>query len=209
MNYSKKHIQILETAENLFAIKGFEGSTVRDIAEKAGVNIAMISYYFGSKEKLMEALFEQKTGHIKMRVESLLKNDSLTPIQKVNLLIEEHIEKVMDHQKFFKIMLCEQVINKNPAILDLLAKVKKRNTEIIGELIKDGQKKGYFKKKVDVVLLLSTMIGTATQMMINKPYYRDFNNMQKMPAHEFDEMIRNKLSDHVKKIFKAILTDEA
>ncbi len=58
---SVKQVQLLDTAESLFSRKGFEGTSVRDIAEAAGINTAMISYYFGSKEKLMEQIFERKS----------------------------------------------------------------------------------------------------------------------------------------------------
>ena len=47
----------MEAAETLFAAKGFNGTSVLDISETAGVNLAMISYYFGSKKKLFEAMF--------------------------------------------------------------------------------------------------------------------------------------------------------
>jgi len=208
MGFNDKHIQIIETAEGLFSKKGYEATTVRDIAEQAGVNIAMISYYFGSKEKLLEALFNHRLGNLKMRIESLLKNDSLLPLQKIDILIDDHIERVVHHEGFYKIMLCEQVINKNPAIIKTLFEIKKRNAGLINELIIDGQKKGAFKKNVDVILLMSTMVGTVIQVLINHPFYREYNNMKKMPAKEFEETIQKKLSVHVKKIFKAILTNE-
>jgi AcrR family transcriptional regulator len=209
MEYSNKHIQIIETAEQLFSEKGYEATTVRDIAEVAGINIAMVSYYFGSKEKLLEAVFNHRMGNFKMRVESLLKNDSLSPIQKVDILIDEHIERVAHHSGFYKIMLSEQVINKNPVILKLLSELKMRNAELINKLITDGQKKGDFKKNVDVVMLLSTMVGTVIQALINQPFYREFNNLKKMPNKEFEETMLIKLSSHVKKLFKAVLTNEA
>ena len=209
MAYNDKHIQIIETAEVLFAKKGYEASTVRDIAEEAGVNIAMISYYFGSKEKLLEALFNHRLGNLKMRVESLLKNDSLSPFQKMDILIDEHVERVIQHEGFYKIMLCEQVINKNPVIIKLLLEIKRKNSVLINELIIDGQKKGAFKKNVDVILLMSTLVGTVIQALINRPFYREYNDMKKMPAKEFDETMQEKLSIHVKKMFKAILTNEA
>ncbi|MDB5222240.1 MAG: TetR/AcrR family transcriptional regulator [Chitinophagaceae bacterium] len=209
MAYNDKHIQIIETAEELFAKKGYEASTVRDIAEEAGVNIAMISYYFGSKEKLLEALFNHRLGNLKMRVESLLKNDSLSPFQKIDILIDEHIERVIQHEGFYKIMLCEQVINKNPVIIKLLLEIKKRNSGLINELIIDGQEKGAFKKNVDVILLMSTLVGTVIQTLINCPFYREYNEMKKTPAKEFEETMQKRLSLHVKKIFKAILTNEA
>jgi len=62
----------METAEILFAEKGFNGTSVRDIAEKANVNLAMISYYFGSKDKLLEALFGYRGEHFKMKLETIL-----------------------------------------------------------------------------------------------------------------------------------------
>ncbi len=208
MAITPKNIKILETAEKLFAVKGFEGTTVRDIAEQANVNLAMISYYFGSKEKLMENLFEHRTGYIKMRVENLLKNASLSPMEKVELLIDEHIERAVTNQKFHKIMVCEQVVNKNPAIIKVLSQIKIRNAQIIGSLIKDGQKKGAFKKNVDVVMLLGTMVGTVSQMLINKSYYKEFNQLQKNNDKQFEELIKKRLSTHIKKMFKAILTNE-
>lgn len=44
--------RILKTATKLFAEKGFEGTSIRDIAKEAQVNLAMVSYYFGNKEGL-------------------------------------------------------------------------------------------------------------------------------------------------------------
>jgi AcrR family transcriptional regulator len=55
-----KEENILFAAEKLFAEKGFEGTSTREIAKAANVNISMISYYFGSKEKLYEKLVEYR-----------------------------------------------------------------------------------------------------------------------------------------------------
>lgn len=209
MDFNDKQIQIIETAERLFAERGFDGTSVRDIADEAGVNVAMISYYFGSKEKLMEALFELRVGSIKIRVESLIKDDSLTPIEKVNMLIDEHIDRVMQKQSFHKIMVGVQVTNKNPAILKAANNVKIRNAEVVSELIKDGQKKGVFKKKIDVILMINTMVGTVSQSMMSQQYYREFNNQQDIPDEEFQVILKRKLSIHIKTLFKAILTNEA
>jgi len=209
VNYNEKQLQILKTAEHLFATKGFDGTSVRDIADEAGVNIAMISYYFRSKEKLMETLFEQRMGKVEMRVESLMKDESLSPLDKVSILIDDHIERVMQRQKFYKILYCEQVLNKNPIIINVMNEFKKRHVAVISELLKDGQRKGLFKKKVDVVFMLNTMVGTVAQMIMSFDYYRDINNLQDMPDAEFENMIKRKLGIHIKTLFKAILTYEA
>ena len=209
MEFNDKQLQIIETAERLFADKGFNGTSVREIADEAGVNLAMISYYFGSKEKLMEALFEHRVGNIKIRVESLIRDENLSPIEKVNMLIDEHIDRVMQKQCFHKVMVGVQVTNKNPAILKAANKLKIRNAEVIAELIKDGQKKGVFKKKIDLILMLNTMVGTVSQTIMSQEYYREFNKLTEMPAAEFEVSLKRKLSIHIKTLFKAILTNEA
>ena len=209
MELNEKQIQIIETAERLFAERGFDGTSVRDIADEAGVNVAMISYYFGSKEKMMEALFELRVGSVKIRVESLIKDQSLSPLEKVNMLIDEHIDRVMQKQYFHKIMMGVVATNKNPAILKAANSVKIRNAEVVNELIKDGQKKGVFKKKIDVILMMNTMVGTVSQTMMSQTYYREFNKQQDMPDKEFEVLLKRRLSIHIKTLFKAILTNEA
>ncbi len=208
-DFNEKQLQIIETSERLFSLKGFDGTSVRDIAEEAGINVAMISYYFGSKEKLMEAIFEVKIGRVQMRVEALLQDNKLTPMQKVNILIDEHIERVMQSQQFYRIMICEQVSNTNAAILKKVKQLKVRNAELITELIKEGQQQGVFKRKVDVVMMLNTMIGTVWQSILNKEHYKEFTNSEALTDEEYQLALKRKLSTHIKTLFKAILTNEA
>jgi len=209
MDFNDKQIQIIETAESLFAERGFDGTSVRDIADEANINIAMISYYFGSKDKLMEAIFEYRISSFEMNVEALLKNEKLNPLEKVNTLIDEHIERVYQKLCFHKIMANVQLFNKNPAILKAANKTKLRSAFVVTELIKEGQKKGVFKKKIDVILMMNTMFGTVSQCMMSQQYYREFNNQLEMPDAEFTTLIKRKLSIHIKTLFKAILTNEA
>lgn len=51
--------RILEAATTLFSRKGYAATGVRELADEAGVNLAMISYYFGSKQGLLKALIER------------------------------------------------------------------------------------------------------------------------------------------------------
>ncbi|MFD0849730.1 TetR/AcrR family transcriptional regulator [Sphingosinicella xenopeptidilytica] len=51
---------ILDVSERLFAKKGYSGTSMREIAENASVNQGLITYYFGSKEGLFEAVFKRR-----------------------------------------------------------------------------------------------------------------------------------------------------
>jgi len=206
--YNEKQIQIMEAAEKLFADKGFEGTSVRDIAEGAGVNLAMISYYFGSKEKLMEAMFSYRIHSSMLQLEEMINDKTHTPFQKVEKLIDRYIDKLMGQQCFHRIMVREQMVNTNGFITKKIHEVKKKNQSLIKELISQGQRSGEFKRNVDVPLLMITLVGTVSQLVTTQHIYRDLNNLQSLTEEEFQKHIRKKLSHHLKGIFKAILMYE-
>jgi len=54
------HSRILDVAEELFSERGFDRVSIRDITNKARVNLAAINYHFGSKEDLIAAIFERE-----------------------------------------------------------------------------------------------------------------------------------------------------
>ncbi len=209
MEFNEKKQSIIAIAEKLFSVNGFDGTSVRDIANEAGVNVAMISYYFGSKEKLMEAVFEQKTNVMRLKVENLIQNSELSSLQKIYSLIDDYVNKFMNQQQFQKIMLLEQLVDKNGVVPQLIYELKKRNIVSIEKLIHKGQSNGEFITEIDIPLMMNTMVGTVSHMIISKRFYKDVNNLEHLSESEFKEYIINKLSNHLKKLFKVILTNEA
>lgn len=63
--------QIILAAEQLFAMHGYHAVSIRDIAEKAGVQFALVGYYYGPKKDLYYAIFERWSGLLKTRLENL------------------------------------------------------------------------------------------------------------------------------------------
>ncbi len=208
MNYNDKQLQILNSAEKLFSCKGYDGASVRDIAEEAGVNIAMISYYFGSKEKLMQAIFESRTSQLTEKIEGLLKNEGLTPLQKLEIVVDDYVDRIISKERFYKLMICEQMMEKNTVVTELLNALKKKNTELLGKLLKDGEQKKAFKPGIDPVMLFNTMIGTVLQTFINKDHYKIQNHLEQLGEEEFKKLLLEKLTKHIKELFKAILQYE-
>jgi AcrR family transcriptional regulator len=205
---STKQAQLMDSAELLFSRKGFDGTSVRDIAEAAGINTAMISYYFGSKEKLMEEIFERKSLNIKEKVDNLLKDDSLDPLEKMYSLVDMYIDGILQRKTFHRILLCEQVINQNPSIVQLIDKMKAKNSEYINDLIRLGQKKGMFRKNIDIPMMTNTLIGTVSHTLLNIDFYKAYHHLEDLKEEEYERLLRKKLSVHIKNIYKAILTHE-
>lgn len=207
MELNEKQQTIIDEAEKLFAVNGFAGTSVRDIALAAGVNVAMISYYFGSKEKLMEALFELRQIKLSLKMEKLLQNDQMTHLEKVYSLIDDYAEKFMEQERFHRIMICEQMKEDN-VVGQYIRDLKKNNLDSIKKLINAGQKAGDFKKNIDIMLMMATMAGTMTHAVTSQKLYREFNNLEDMPNEEFQKYLQKKLSIHLKNLFKKTLTNE-
>ena len=205
MNLTDKHLHILDKAECLFAQQGFDGTTVRDIAQAAGVNLAMISYYFGSKEKLLEQLFMERMGGIKLRIEAVVNNPGIGPFQKLEILIDQYIERVFAKQDFYKVMYTEQMLNKNAEVLRSIKQYKLEFIELIEEVIGEGKKLNQFKPDIDTLLLLTSMTGSVIQLLINKGYYKEHLHFGEIENAEYDEVLKLKLRAHIKNIFKATL----
>jgi len=64
--------KILDAAENLFADKGFNGTSLREITSLADVNLAAVNYHFGSKKELIKAVMSRYMNELSPRLESSL-----------------------------------------------------------------------------------------------------------------------------------------
>ncbi|NIG55175.1 TetR/AcrR family transcriptional regulator [Chitinophaga sp. Cy-1792] len=206
--YSEKQLGILFVAERLFADKGFHGTSVRDIAQEADVNIAMISYYFGSKEKLLEAVFRYRMNASRSFIQELVQNDTMGPMEKLYALIDRFVNKLLNEQNFQCIMNREQMNRDQSPVKDLIWDLKVEMMGLIQPIVTKAQEDGTFYKDVDVVLLMSTLFGTIHQVMPAKSFIRSEPEFAHMPEDEFREYLKIRVSAYLKKLFKAILTHE-
>ena len=125
-NFNDKQIQILKVAETLFAEKGFDGTSIRDISKVAKINIAMISYYFGSKERLLESLLLYSTSDLKSQLDQLI-HEELEPIEKINKLIELYINRINNNKGIYRILHFEFSSEKREKSLAAFSELKKEN----------------------------------------------------------------------------------
>ncbi|RYE31344.1 MAG: TetR/AcrR family transcriptional regulator, partial [Sphingobacteriaceae bacterium] len=76
-----KKDHILDIAEKVFSELGYDGASTRLISGEANVNMAMLNYYFGSKEGLFIAVFERKINSFKTLLQSISEDESLNSWQ--------------------------------------------------------------------------------------------------------------------------------
>lgn len=205
MEFNDKQIEILQVAEKLFAEKGFDGTSVREIAKLASINIAMISYYFGSKEKLLESIVLHRIGNMGLRLENLLHED-ISPILKIERIIEYYILQVNKNKHIHQIVNLEISNKKRDINFDSFKDLKKNNLKIVTSIVNEGQKQGLFKPDVNVALLSPLIIGSLVYFNMNKSLYGDLFGLK--TEEDFDNYIKTELLQHIQKTIKALLVYE-
>jgi AcrR family transcriptional regulator len=199
-----KRDHILQAAEQLFAEQGFDGTSVRDIAQRAKVNLAMISYYFGSKEKMLGALIEIRTSYTLGVLEDLNKDQSLGPWEKMDRLVDFYVEKILSNYRFHCIMTQEYNSGRSADIKDQITSIKLRNLEQIKKIIADGQKKKLFRK-VDVELTMGSVMGTIAQLTNSRTLYCTLLKIDASDEDSYRKKVSLRLKTHLKHLLHAHL----
>lgn len=203
--YNTKQIQILQIAETLFAEKGFDNTPIRDIAKAAHINAAMISYYFGSKEKLLEALILFRSSGLELQLENIAKQE-ITPLAKIDLIIELYINQLNTNRAIYHILYTEFLSSKRALNLKKFTAVKKRNITSLQKIIQEGKEKAVFCKNSDALLIYSTIMGIYFQFYINRAIYKEQLHLK--TDNEYDHYINTNLAQHIQQIIKAFLVYE-
>jgi AcrR family transcriptional regulator len=204
-DFNQKQIEILQVAEQLFAEKGFDGTSIREISKIAKINIAMVSYYFGSKEKLLESLILFRTSDLKLKLENLF-DEKVSPLQKIEKFIAFYIEKVNSNKNMYQILNFENSTKKRVLDSAVFTAIKKGNLQTLKNIIKEGQDALVFKKNVNVELITPTILGTYFYFNMNKPFFGEIFNLES--ENDFNDYVKFHLTKHIQQTVKALLIYE-
>ena len=190
----QKKQHIIQTAITLFAEKGYEGTTIRDLAKRAKVNVAMVNYYFGSKEKLFEALVESRAGYMRNLLDELKVNQTLTHFEKIEHIIFHYVNRILDNRAFFQVMQQEMLVSVRPELNRNISDVLIKNVDEIVKIIHSGIRKKEFRK-VDAQLTFASIIGTIQQVVMSKSLC---NRMLGLPENA-DPFIQPRFKNRIRK----------
>ena len=104
--------KIKEAARQVFTQKGFAATRTRDIAEAAGINLALLNYYFRSKEKLFDLVMLENIQKFVMAMKGIFNNETMTLVEKVTALIDNYISLLVKNPNLPLFILSE--IRANP-----------------------------------------------------------------------------------------------
>jgi len=139
--------KIMDAALKLFAKKGFAAVSVKEVAKNAGVNIALISYYFGGKENLYEMILERQFAISAKAIESI-NMEKITPIEKIrrfaNLMVDLHqVYSYVDK------LIYGEIINPTGCFDSIVMKAAARVHCFLKDCISEAITAGQFRPDLD------------------------------------------------------------
>lgn len=161
--------KILEAAKKVFIRKGMAGARMQDIADEAGINKALLHYYFRNKEQLFEVIFKEAASKLFPRINFIFESD-LPLFEKIEQFASEYIDVMVENPYLPMFVLSE--INQNPEYF--LEKVwggnRPRPAKFL-EQIAAEVKKGRIRD-ISPLQLLMNMISLTVFPFVAKPMFQ-------------------------------------
>lgn len=116
--------KIIMAADKLFTQKGYAATRTRDIAEGAGTNLALLNYYFGSKEKLFKKVVQEKMKILLGAIGPVLSDENISIDNKIRIITENYTNLLLENEELPIFILNELTVNK-----DLFAEITQINRQ--------------------------------------------------------------------------------
>ena len=203
MEWNDKQKKILDIAEELFAINGFDGTSIRQISKAADINVAMISYYFGSKQKLLQAIVAYRNTGFREEFEDIIVTE-LSYLEKLDQIVSLVISRIHKNRRIYKIVHFLHSNNEHNFDFEIYNAQKKENFKTLKDFITNGQKEGSFVEGVDYLLFASNLRGAYFSLYFNKSLFMSVLDLKDDTG--FEKYIFSNLIPHVQRTARAVLT---
>jgi AcrR family transcriptional regulator len=164
---------ILDAARKVFLEKGFDGARMQNIADEAGINKALVHYYFRSKEKLFDAIFLEVFSGFFPKVSEIMFSDIVFE-KKIELFVDKYID-MLSANPFLPIFMLHEMHRNPDKIVMLMKKTGLNPRKYIGQLVISvpGQ-----PDAIDMRHFIVNMLGLCVFPFVAKPILKGmiFNN---------------------------------
>lgn len=166
--------KIIAAAKQVFISKGFSGCTSRELAKASGMNVALVNYYFRSKNKLFQLIFQTVMDEFFESMVSVFSSDR--PLkEKLKLLIELEYEFLTKHPDIPRFIINE-LSRKDSDLIEVTHILPKiYNTGVIEQAL-TAQKNGEMRQ-VDLVGITMLIIANCHHPFMAKPLIIDLHNL--------------------------------
>lgn len=178
--------RILEAARRVFTTKGYAAARMDDIAKEAGINRALLHYYYRNKDRMFEIIFEEgfKNAFIGLN-NVLLSKQELKP--KINAIVEIYFDTISKHPDLPLFVISELATNPD-RLAQILARTEIATLEVMAAFknqVRKEVRKGTIKN-IDGTQLLINVLALVIYPFIARPILK---MVMQMDDASFDKMM--------------------
>jgi AcrR family transcriptional regulator len=203
-----KKDHIMDVAEKIFAEHGFDGASTRLISGEAGVNMAMLNYYFGSKEGLLLSVFERRTATFRSLIQDIGRKESISSWQKIVEYIEAYMGRVFSNNCFQKMVHQEMSVRRTGELSDRITTMIMQNVDEFRKILHEGIEKGEFKRDIDTDMVVATVFGVKSQILNAPQICSLMLGYDTQDPQNMEEKLKPRVIDYLKKLLKSYLLIE-
>ena len=158
--------KIKEAARQVFLARGYEGTTVRQIAETAGVNLAMINYYFRSKEQLFKSIYAETFAQFIGQMAFMLNEP--TPLEvKIWKIVDRYTDFIMANPLIPSFILSEQQTNDGAFFKELNARGLLEKSMFVKQLREEAER-GHIRA-IEPLQVVMVILGNIVFPVVARP----------------------------------------
>lgn len=182
--------KILDAARKVFIRKGMDGARMQDIADEAGINKALLHYYFRTKDKLFEVIFKETAGKLFPKFELILNSD-ISYFDKLRKIVESYMDMINENPYMPLFVLNEMNRNNN---IDMHEFFKKQRAVVIEKFVQLTEREIAARriKKISGPQLLVNTMSMCIFPFIGRPIITALWQMDEL---EFKELINRRKKD--------------
>lgn len=183
---------ILDAAEQLFAAHGFNAVPIKEVAVKAGVNVALIYYYHDSKDALYRHVIERFVGELVRKVSARL--DAATDAEEaIRAVTRAQFEMLSSKPHFPKLIVRELVDYEASHAVGVLRELGATLFRRLAGIIREGQVRGTFRNDLDANFAAFSTIAQLPYFYIARPA---LGVLALGAAHHFDDSTAAEFARH-------------
>lgn len=184
--------RLLDAGRKLFAENGFEAASVRAITHAAAANLGAITYHFGSKALLYEAVLELLFGGLAERVTAVAARPD-SAVARLGAIVDCYFDFFQEHPEAPRLML-HHLAGGGPPPRAAVRQVRRVMQAILG-VVRDGQARGDLRA-VEPLLAVFTLVSQTVWFAVARPMIATVSGA---PAQhpQFADVMRHHISDVV------------
>lgn len=186
--------KILDAAHHVFEQRGYDAAKMRDIAQTAGINLALVNYHFGSKEKLFKRIINEKFQLLLHGLQPMLSDEEVPLVAKLQKVVDSYTDLLLENENLPIFVLNELAVNKS-MFEEVITQTRQMAQPIIDKQLRE---QGIEASSTDLVV---NTLGLTLFPFVAKPLLTNSGVLQGIT---FEEFVRNRQTQIVNWIIKTI-----